>query len=141
MNTNTYLLDIIYHSKLDVSPKSKQTKVQLITNLSAVKSEPKQKQNIEEENGEKEYTLCLKKALNEAITENDYVSVKHIYIMICMQFREEVERLKKENEELKQQIEDRDNAIVELVACYDVSLLYIYVYNVFYYNSIVNFII
>jgi hypothetical protein len=82
MNTNTYLLDIIYHSKLDVSPKSKQTKVQLITNLSAVKSE--QKQNIEEENGEKEYTLCLKKALNEAITENDYVSVKHIYIMICM---------------------------------------------------------
>ena len=79
MNTNTYLLDIIYHSKLDVSPKSKQTKVQLITNLSAVKSEPKQKQNIEEENGEKEYTLCLKKALNEAITENDYVSVKYIY--------------------------------------------------------------
>ena len=45
--------------------------------------------------------------------------------MICIQFREEVERLKKENEELKQQIEDRDNAIVELVACYDVSLLFI----------------
>ena len=58
-----------------MSPKSKQTKVQLITNLSSVKSEPQQKQSTEEENGEKEYTLCLKKALNEAITENDYVSI------------------------------------------------------------------
>ena len=77
------LIDIIYRSQAEISPLQKQTKVQLITNLSSIKNETKQKQNIEQDNGDKEYTLCLKKALNEAITENDYVCLFFVYF-ICI---------------------------------------------------------
>ena len=35
-------------------------------------------ENKEEDNKDNEYTLCLKTALNDAISENDFVSVSYI---------------------------------------------------------------
>ena len=43
-----------------------------------------------------------------------------------------MKRLQQENEELKQQIEDRDNAISELVECYNVSLYYVFIHNIYF---------
>ena len=71
---NNYNIDYIYQPNL--SPTSKQSNQINTTNLSVVKKDasitkPQKKQ--EEVNGEEEYKLCLKKALTEAISENDYV--------------------------------------------------------------------
>lgn len=59
--------------------------------------------------------------------------IMFIYICIFIQFREEVKRLQKENEELKQQIDDRDNAIAELVECYNVRLYHAFIHNIYYF--------
>ena len=71
---NNYNIDYIYQPNL--SPTSKQSNQINTTNLSVIKKDasitkPQKKQ--EEVNGEEEYKLCLKKALTEAISENDYV--------------------------------------------------------------------
>lgn len=71
---NNYNIDYLYQD--DLSPASKQITQNNTTNLSVIKKDAsvvKPLKKIEEVNGEEEYKLCLKKALTEAISENDYV--------------------------------------------------------------------
>ena len=69
--------------------------------------------------GEIEYTKNVLKALKEAIDEND-------------KLREIVAKLNSENEKMKSELDEKDNAILDLENYYNVSILlfspYIYKY-------------
>ena len=56
------------------------------------KEESHHSQKEEEDNKDNEYTLCLKTALNEAISENDFVS--EIYNTIASQWAKAVKKSK-----------------------------------------------
>lgn len=63
--------------------------------------------------GEIEYTKNVLKALKEAIDEND-------------KLREIVAKLNSENEKMKSELDEKDNAILDLENYYNVSILLFY---------------
>ena len=64
------------------------------------------KNKQEEEIGNREYQLCIQKALNEALNENELL-------------KEEINKLNKENLKLKNELNEKDNAILELANYYE----------------------
>ena len=110
----------------DLNKKIKKYDENQINNISIVndkellKDEEIEKQiKKENENADNEYLLCLKKALNDAIGENDNV----LYIINIIQLIIIIKKLEKENKELKEIIEEKNNAIIELANYYDVNYI------------------
>ena len=78
---------------------------------------------------DREYELCLKNALKEALDENEKVRNIYLYI-INIQMKDQIVKLQKEIEQLKIESKEKDDAIIELSQFYYVSNNY---YNVLQY--------
>ena len=78
---------------------------------------------------DREYELCLKNALKEALDENEKVRNIYLYI-INIQLKDQIVKLQKEIEQLKIESKEKDDAIIELSQFYYVSNNY---YNVLQY--------
>ena len=78
---------------------------------------------------DREYELCLKNALKEALDENEKVRNIYLYI-INIQMKDQIIKLQKEIEQLKIESKEKDDAIIELSQFYYVSNNY---YNVLQY--------
>ena len=69
---------------------------------------------------DREYELCLKNALKEALDENENVRNIYLYI-INIQMKDQIIKLQKEIEQLKIESKEKDDAIIELSQFYYVS--------------------
>ena len=69
---------------------------------------------------DREYELCLKNALKEALDENEKVRNIYLYI-INIQMKDQIIKLQKEIEQLKIESKEKDDAIIELSQFYYVS--------------------
>lgn len=69
---------------------------------------------------DREYELCLKNALKEALDENEKVRNIYLYI-INIQMKDQIVKLQKEIEQLKIESKEKDDAIIELSQFYYVS--------------------
>ena len=78
---------------------------------------------------DREYELCLKNALKEALDENEKVRNIYLYI-INIQMKDQIIKLQKEIEQLQIESKEKDDAIIELSQFYYVSNNY---YNVLQY--------
>ena len=80
--------------------------------------------NNVESYGDKEYALCLKKALKEALDENQRVSqnVLNNINMIKIQMSEQIKKMEKEIAELKLENKEKEDALLELGQFYDVRI-------------------
>lgn len=83
------IIDVPYST--EVSPRSKAAKTN-ITNISSVKVEKAVEKGIDESAGDEEYKQCLKKALTEAMNENDFV--RWLYNIIAKRRNKESQREK-----------------------------------------------
>ena len=71
---------------------------------------------------DREYELCLKNALKEALDENEKVRNIYLYIYIInIQMKDQIIKLQKEIEQLKIESKEKDDAIIELSQFYYVS--------------------
>ena len=73
---------------------------------------------------DKEYELCLKNALREALDENEKVR-NYFLIKYIIQMKEQIIKMEKEIEKLKIESKEKDDAIIELSQFYYVSFIYI----------------
>ena len=92
-------------------------------NVNEIENEDNDK-TMMESLADKEYELCLKNALREALDENEKVS-NYFLIKYIIQMKEQIIKMEKEIEKLKIESKEKDDAIIELSQFYYVSFIYI----------------
>ena len=89
-------------------------------NVNEIENEDNEKKTSMESLADREYELCLKNALKEALDENEKVRNIYLYI-INIQMKDQIVKLQKEIEQLKIESKEKDDAIIELSQFYYVS--------------------
>ena len=92
-------------------------------NVNEIENEDNDK-TMMESLADKEYELCLKNALREALDENEKVR-NYFLIKYIIQMKEQIIKMEKEIEKLKIESKEKDDAIIELSQFYYVSFIYI----------------
>lgn len=106
-------------NNMSAQPQQKLTNIQIVKEPSQRIDQEAIMSMTEEEMGEKEYKLCLKKALKESIEENDAVS--HVSLYLSLQLRDRIKEISKENQDLKEDLEEKEEALLELATFYEVK--------------------
>ena len=88
-------------------------------NVNEIENEDNDK-TMMESLADKEYELCLKNALREALDENEKVR-NYFLIKYIIQMKEQIIKMEKEIEKLKIESKEKDDAIIELSQFYYVS--------------------
>lgn len=92
-------------------------------NVNEIENEDNDK-TMMESLADKEYELCLKNALREALDENEKVR-NYFLIKYIIQMKEQIIKMEKEIEKLKIESKEKDDAIIELSQFYYVRFIYI----------------
>lgn len=98
-------------------------------NVNIIESEDHEKKISVESLGNREYELCLKNALKEALDENE--KVRNFLIFLFIQMKEQILKMEKEIEQLKMENKEKEDAIVELSQFYYVRI-YLILINSYY---------
>ena len=98
-------------------------------NVNIIESEDHEKKISVESLGNREYELCLKNALKEALDENE--KVRDFLIFLFIQMKEQILKMEKEIEQLKMENKEKEDAIVELSQFYYVRI-YLFLINSYY---------
>ena len=92
-------------------------------NVNIIETEDNEKKLSVESLGDREYELCLKNALKEALDENEKVRKLKINknIFMNLQMKEQILKMEKEIEQLKIENKEKEDALIELSQFYYVS--------------------
>ena len=94
-------------------------------NVNIIETEDNEKKLSVESLGDREYELCLKNALKEALDENEKVRknkiTKLIKFFFIFQMKEQIIKMEKEIEQLKIENKEKEDALIELSQFYYVS--------------------
>ena len=91
-------------------------------NVNIIETEDNEKKLSVESLGDREYELCLKNALKEALDENEKVRKNKINkIFFIFQMKEQILKMEKEIEQLKIENKEKEDALIELSQFYYVS--------------------
>ena len=83
-------------------------------NVKIIDSDDNENKISVESLGDKEYELCLKNALKEALDENEKVRKIKLYIFfnLYLQMKEQIIKMEKEIEQLKRENKEKENALI-----------------------------
>lgn len=102
-------------------------------NVNVIESEDNDKKLSVESMGNREYELCLKNALKEALDENE--KVRKIFTNF-IQMKEQIIKMEKEIEQLKIENKEKEDALIELSQFYYVRINIFIIDNYFFYSII-----